>query len=142
MVKQESIRAVTALGSATRYSVNPKRVLIVEDDIDSVRSLAALVSDMGHHVSYAINGYAALEIAARFKPQLVLLDISMPGMDGYETCRRLKQAPGLHEARIFALSAYGTPEHRARSREAGCELHLLKPISPQTLFDLLESSPA
>jgi CheY-like chemotaxis protein len=114
-------------------------VLIVEDNLDSVRALAALVSDMGHLVSYAINGYAALEIGRKNQPQIVLLDIGLPGMDGYELCRRMKGAAGFEKARVIALTAYGSAEHRARSAAAGCELHLVKPITPQTLYDVLES---
>jgi CheY-like chemotaxis protein len=122
------------------YTAVPRRVLIVEDNLDSVRALAELVRDIGHRVEFAINGYAALEIARRFKPQFVLLDLGLPGMDGYDVCRRLKREPGLEEARIIAVTAYGRNEHRVKSRAAGCALHLVKPVSPQALFDVLESS--
>lgn len=113
---------------------------MVEDNLDAVRTLAALVADMGHLVEYAINGYAAIEIAGRFRPHFVLLDIAMPGMDGYEVCRRMKQDGNLAETRVVALTAYGGDEPRARSRAAGCELHLVKPVNAQTLFDILEST--
>jgi CheY-like chemotaxis protein len=125
---------------AVRYTSNPRRVLIVEDNLDSVRALAELVKDIGHSVEYAINGYAALDIAPRFKPHFVLLDLGLPGMDGFEVCSRLKYQPGLELTRIIAVTAYGRDEHRVRARAAGCELHLVKPVSPQTLFDILESS--
>jgi CheY-like chemotaxis protein len=93
-------------------------------------------------VEFAINGYAALEIARRFRPHFVLLDLGLPGMDGYEVCSRLKHEPDpdLQRARIIALTAYGQDEHRVRTRAAGCELHLLKPVSTQALFDVLEST--
>jgi two-component system, chemotaxis family, CheB/CheR fusion protein len=132
-----------ALGSLTvtpRFTARPQRVLIVEDNLDSVRALAALIADMGHRISYAINGYAALEIGRKFRPHFVLLDIGLPGMDGYELCRRMKREEELQKARIVALTAYGSDEHRARTRSAGCELHLVKPVNAQTLFDLLEST--
>jgi CheY-like chemotaxis protein len=131
--------ALTPLSFATRVTANPKRVLIVEDNLDAVRALAALVSDMGHMVAYAINGYAALEIGRKNHPHIVLLDIGLPGMDGYELCRRMKGAAGFEKARVIALTAYGSAEHRARSAAAGCELHLVKPVTPQTLYDVLES---
>jgi CheY-like chemotaxis protein len=123
-----------------RYTANPRRVLIVEDHLDSVRALAELVRDIGHRVEYAINGYAAVEIGKRFIPHFVLLDLGLPGMDGFEVCSRLKHQPGLEQTRIIAVTAYGRDEHRVRTRAAGCELHLMKPVSPQTLFDVLESS--
>jgi CheY-like chemotaxis protein len=134
--------ALSSPAQAVRYTANPRRVLIVEDNLDSVRALVELVRDIGHRVQYGINGYAALEIARRFKPEFVLLDLGLPGMDGYEVCGRLKHErdPDLKRARIIALTAYGQDEHRARARAVGCELHLVKPVSPQAVFDVLESS--
>lgn len=123
-----------------RYAVNRKRVLVVEDNVDSARMLVELLRDMGHEVQYALNGYGALQIVRRFHPDFVLLDLGLPhGMDGFEVARRLRQQPELRSARVIALTGYGSEEHRARSRESGCELHLVKPVSPQALFDLLES---
>jgi CheY-like chemotaxis protein len=125
---------------AVRYTATPRRVLVVEDDLDSVRALVELIRDIGHRVEYAINGYAALEIARRFKPHFVLMDLGLPGMSGYEACRRLKREPGAEPMRVIALTAYGQEEHRAQARSAGCELHLVKPVSPQAIFDVLEST--
>jgi two-component system CheB/CheR fusion protein len=139
IIKREIRPALSLLDDEARVSAYPKRVLIVEDNLDSVRALAALVADMGHLVAYAINGYAALEIGSRNRPEVVLLDIGLPGMDGYELCRRMKVALGFENARVIALTAYGSPEDRARSAAAGCELHLVKPVTPQALFDVLES---
>ena len=143
MVEQRAAPAVVHLAASTvRFTASPRRVLIVEDDLDSVRVLAELVKHIGHDAQCAINGYAALEIARRFKPHFMLLDLGLPGMDGYEVCRQLKQAPDpdLNRARVIVLSAYGGDQHRAKARAAGCELHLVKPVSPQALFDVLESS--
>ncbi len=122
-----------------RVTARPRRVLVVEDNLDSVRTLAALVKEMGHHVAYAINGYAALEIGRRHRPQVVLLDLGLPGMDGYELCRSIRADPAFSGARLIALTAYGNEEHRARSRAAGCELHLVKPVAERALFEALES---
>lgn len=143
MVEQRAEPAVFSFAASTvRFTAAPRRVLIVEDDLDSVRILAELAKHIGHDVQCAINGYAALEIARRFKPHFVLLDLGLPGMDGYEVCSELKQAPDpdLKRARVIVLSAYGGDQHRAKARAAGCELHLVKPVSPQALFDVLESS--
>ena len=114
-----------------------RRILVVEDHLDSVHTLTYLLRQSGHHVQYAINGYVALTIARTFRPEIVLLDLGLPGINGFEVCRRLKREPGL-QARIIAITAMGTDEDRARSRAAGCDHHLVKPVSPQVLFSLLE----
>src|SRR4051812_22063560 len=87
----ENPRASDVPVYATRYTIAPRRILIVEDNIESVRALAGLLSEIGHSVLYAINGYAAIQYAREFKPDFVLLDIGLPGMDGYEVCRQVKQ---------------------------------------------------
>lgn len=117
-----------------------KRVLVVEDNLDSVHSLVLLLRDMGHRVEYAINGYAALDIARKFRPEIVFMDLGLPGLDGFEVCGRLKSEAGFETTRFFAISAYSEDEHRVRSRAVGCELHLVKPVSPQFLVSLLGSA--
>ena len=79
--------------TVVRKTAAPKRVLLIEDHIDAVRSLAFLLEDMGHEVDYAINGYAGIEKARQFRPDFILLDIGLPGIDGFEVCKRLKQEP-------------------------------------------------
>jgi CheY-like chemotaxis protein len=116
------------------------RILVVEDNLDSVHSLTLLLRDMGHTVEYAINGYAALDIARRLRPEIVFLDLGLPGMDGFEVCRRMKKESGLEVVRIIAITGYGQDEYRAQSQAAGCELHLVKPVSPQFLVSLLGSA--
>jgi two-component system CheB/CheR fusion protein len=115
-----------------------RRVLLVEDNLDMVHSTAMLLRDMGHVVEYAINGWAALELARRFRPEFVLLDLGLPGMDGFELCWRLKREPGLEAVRCIAVTGYGQEDYRRRSKEAGCELHLLKPVDPKVLRSLLD----
>ncbi len=117
-----------------------KRVLVVEDNLDSVQSMTMLLRDMGHHVEFAINGYAALDIARRMRPEIVFLDLGLPGMDGFELCQRLKNEVGLQDVRVIVVSGYGQEEYRRRSSEVGCELHLVKPVSPQFLVSLLGSN--
>jgi CheY-like chemotaxis protein len=111
--------------------------LIVEDNIDAVRSLAYLVRDMGHVVEYAINGYVAIDIARRLLPDIVLLDLGLPGMDGFEVCKRIKSYAGLEHTRVIAITGYAQEEHRLRSRAAGCEMHLIKPVPTRVLEQLL-----
>jgi CheY-like chemotaxis protein len=116
---------------------NPKRVLIVEDNLDSVRSLAMLVGDMGHTVEYAINGYVAVDLVRKFKPQVVLLDLGLPGLDGFEVCRRIKTDPVQKDIRVIAITGYTKDEHRIRTAAAGCEIHLVKPVPPLLIQQLL-----
>ncbi len=120
-----------------RQAIMSRRVLVVEDNLDGVHSLVLLLREMGHQVEYAINGYAAVEMAARMRPDFVLLDLGLPGLDGFDVCRRLKADPSTASARIIALTAYAQDEYRLASKAAGCELHLLKPVSVRVLEDLL-----
>jgi CheY-like chemotaxis protein len=115
-----------------------RRILVVEDDIDSARSLTWILRDMGHEVEYAINGYVAIDIAEKLKPQFVLLDLALPGMNGFEVCRRLKRLPGLDGMRVIAVSAYAQEEYRQRSKEAGCDGYIVKPLDPAVLEMLLD----
>jgi CheY-like chemotaxis protein len=115
----------------------PKRVLIVEDNLDAVHALALLLADMGHHVEYAINGYVGLEVARRFRPEFVFLDLGLPGMDGFEVCGEIKRDPNLKGTRVIALTAFGQDEYLAKSRAVGFELHLVKPVPVWLLEELL-----
>lgn len=118
-------------------TASPKKVLIVEDDLDAVRAFEALLVDMGHTVEYAINGYVALDIAKRFRPDVVFLDLGLPGMSGFDVCSQLKSEPGFERTRIIAVTAYGHDDMRVRSRAAGCEMHLLKPVPPNVIEEIL-----
>ena len=123
--------------TAKRAAVG-RRVLVVEDDIDSARSLTWILRDMGHDVEYAINGYVAVDIAAKMRPEFVFLDLALPGMNGFEVCRRLKRMSALDGVRIIAVSAYAQEEYRSRSKEAGCDGYIVKPIDPSVLEMLLD----
>ena len=115
----------------------PKRVLVVEDNLDSVHALALLLHDMGHIVEYAINGYVALDVARRFHPDFVLLDLGLPGMDGFEVCRQLKRDVTMRRSRVIVITAFSQAEYRARAAGAGCELYLVKPVATNVLEELL-----
>ena len=131
------VARVPSAASLVKKTTVPKRVLIVEDNLDSVHSLALLVGDMGHAVEYAINGYVALEVARRFHPEFVLLDLGLPGLDGFEVCTRIKQDRELQRARVIALTAFAQDEYRVRAMAAGCELHIVKPVPIWVLEELL-----
>lgn len=136
-LRQTIIPALRSKLESVRKTDAPKKILIVEDDIDSVRTLSMLVADMGHIVEYAINGYVAVTLARRFKPDIVLLDLGLPGLDGFDVCDQIKQDPDLRDVRVIVITGYGQPEFRERSRSAGCEAHLVKPVAPETLEKLL-----
>ena len=132
-----SLEATKPSQTAKRAAVG-RRVLVVEDDIDSARSLTWILRDMGHDVEYAINGYVAVDIAAKMRPEFVFLDLALPGMNGFEVCRRLKRMSALDGVRIIAVSAYTQEEYRSRSKEAGCDGYIVKPLDPSVLEMLLD----
>jgi CheY-like chemotaxis protein len=133
--KQPIVSNPPAFG--TRTTQNPKRVLIVEDNIDAARTAAFLVSDMGHSAEYAINGYAALSTAKKFKPHVVLLDLGLPGLDGFEVCRRVKADPELDGVKVIVITGYAGAEYREHALAAGCDGHFVKPVPAKVLEDLL-----
>lgn len=118
----------------------PRRVLIVDDNHDAAESTALIVGAAGHTVEIAYDGPKALSIAASFKPEVTLLDIGLPGMDGYELAKRLRQLPGMEQALLVAISGYGTEDDRRASEEAGLDCHLIKPVDPDALTRLLATA--
>jgi CheY-like chemotaxis protein len=114
-----------------------KRVLVVDDNADSAESLSLLLELMGHTVCTAHDGEQALAEAEGFRPDLVLMDIGMPRMDGYEAARRLRQNAWAHTVVLVALTGWGQDEDRRRSEAAGFDHHLIKPVDPAALEALL-----
>ena len=113
-----------------------RRVLVVEDDHDSAQSLAMLLRLWGHRVEVALDGTRALDSARSFGPEIVLLDIGIPGMDGYEVAERLRSEHGA-ELKLVALTGYGREDDRKRARDAGFDWHLTKPLEPPRLREML-----
>ncbi|AUX27190.1 hypothetical protein SOCEGT47_077710 [Sorangium cellulosum] len=113
------------------------RVLLVDDNVDAADGLRRILSLHGHTVAMAHDGPAAIEAARAGRPELILLDIGLPGMDGYEVVRRLRAAPELQRAYIAAVSGYGQDQDRRRSREAGFDAHLTKPVASDQLLELV-----
>jgi len=114
-----------------------RRVLVVDDNADAADSLAMLLRMQGHEVRTAYEGTTALELARAFGPDVVLSDIGLPGMTGYELAPRLRDLPGLKGALLVALTGYGQEEDRRRVREAGFDAHLVKPADLDALHALL-----
>ena len=111
----------------------PKRVLIVDDNVDAAQTLELLLKSLGHDTAVAYTGIEALQIAPEFRPDIVLLDIGLPGLDGYEVARRLRTLKNNERVRIVAVTGWGQEADKQKSREAGFDLHLVKPISPNDL---------
>jgi CheY-like chemotaxis protein len=120
--------------------VPPRRVLVVDDNQDSADSLAAMLRLDRHEVSVAYAGEAAVVLAERVRPEIVLLDIGLPDIDGHEVARRLRERDWAGQARIVALSGYGQAADRQMSLAAGCDGHLVKPVSLDELATWLRPS--
>ena len=118
-------------------ALQKRRVLVIEDNLDSVHSMAVLVKMMGHEVQFAINGFAALDIARQFRPDIVLLDIGLPDFNGCDIVRQLKWEPGFEETRFIAISALPAQQYRQKALEAGCADFFPKPIDPKVLEEML-----
>ena len=103
------------------------RVLVVDDNVDTATTLAMLVKESGHEVRMAFDGTAVLELALDFQPNVVLLDIGLPGLNGFEVAKRLRQQPALKNAVLVAITGYGQASDRQHSLEAGFNHHLVKP---------------
>lgn len=116
-----------------------RRVLVVDDNADAADSLVLLLQLVGQETQAAYDGPSAIVMAEQFNPEIVLLDIGMPGMDGYEVARRLRNLPGLQIALLVALTGWGQDEDRQRSREAGFDQHLVKPVQLEALTAVLAS---
>jgi two-component system CheB/CheR fusion protein len=125
----------------SRPATSGRRVLAVDDNVDAARSLAMLLRSWGHEVRVAHDGPEALKMASAFRPEVVLLDIGLPGMDGYEVAGRLRREVGLARALLVAVTGYGQEEYRRRSFAEGFDRYLVKPVDPHTLRELLAGPP-
>jgi len=114
-----------------------RRVMVVDDNRDAARTLELLLRSLGHETRVVYNGTDALRIAPAFKPDVVLLDIGMPDLDGYEVARRLRAMGQVGNARIIAITGWGQEADRLRSSEAGFDLHLVKPVDPTELAKIV-----
>jgi signal transduction histidine kinase/DNA-binding response OmpR family regulator len=126
-----------ALNSDHRPLTSGRRVLVVDDNRDAADSLAMLLRFDGHEVRTTHDGATALLAAQAFLPHVVLLDIGLPGLDGYCVARHLREQPGTRDALLVAVSGYGQEEDRQRSRQAGFDYHLIKPIDVNELQKIL-----
>lgn len=122
-----------------------RRILVVDDNLDAVETLCMVLKHLGNEVEMASDGHEALRVASAFCPEIVIMDIGMPGMDGYETIRAMRALSWTKEPHYIALTGWGQGEDRQRTAEAGFDRHLVKPVTIETFSKLLEeldSSPA
>ena len=115
-------------------------VMVVDNDPDSADSLSLLLEHWNHRVCVAYDGSSAIEVYKRQLPEIVFLDIGLPDIDGYEVARRLRASHRSDRLRIVAISGWGQPADRERSRGAGFDLHLVKPVDTAELARALEAA--
>jgi signal transduction histidine kinase len=115
----------------------PRRILIIEDNGDARDMLRAQLERDGHEVHAAADGPAGVEAAATARPDVVLIDVGLPGFDGYEVARRIRAAAWGRSMRLVALTGYGQADDRRHALEAGCDLHVTKPVKPERLAEIL-----
>ena len=113
-----------------------RRILVTDDDADSAETLAIVFRVAGHEVQIAHDGPSTLEIATAFRPDVIFLDVGLPGMDGFETARQLRQTAGLDKVVLVALTGYSREEDRQRAEEVGIDHFLVKPTPPKVLADI------
>jgi CheY-like chemotaxis protein len=110
---------------------------VAEDNCDTAHTMALLLRKLGHEVEVVHDGTAALEVVRTMKPDVLLLDIGLPGLNGYEVADRLRQDAVLSDLPVIAISGYGQPQDHERSKLAGFQRHLVKPVSPGDLQEAL-----
>jgi CheY-like chemotaxis protein len=115
-------------------------VLVVDDNRDSADTTTAILRLLGNEVEAAYSGSGAVEVARHFQPNVVLLDIAMPDMDGFETLKRMRAVPGQEKVFAIAMTGYGTQEDKRRTLEAGFDAHLTKPVELDALVGLLNEA--
>ena len=113
------------------------RILVVDDNKDSALSLAMILEFMGHETRTACDGIEAVEVAEEMKPEVILLDIGLPRMNGYDAARKIRALPGGGAIFMIALTGWGQDEDRRRSAESGFNLHMVKPVDPVAIENLL-----
>ncbi len=136
----------SSLGGGAGAPPNPRahacRILVVDDNQDGADLMSVLLKLQGHAVEVAHDGVAALKSAAAFDPDVVLLDIGLPGLDGYAVAKQLRDSATGRPPCLIAMTGYGTDEDRRRTQEAGFDHHIVKPIEPADLNALLARSMA
>jgi CheY-like chemotaxis protein len=132
-------RPIVLEGRGPAAAVGRHRILVADDNYDSATSLSILLNDAGYDVRTAGDGAQALETAAQFRPDVALLDIGMPKLNGYEVARQLRNQPWGRHVLLIAVTGWGGADHRQQTAQAGFDHHLTKPVDPAALTRLLVS---
>jgi CheY-like chemotaxis protein len=138
---EEPKESAALMTNGASTSKSPRRIFIVDDNHDAANSLAQLLRIMGNEIHTAYDGRAAVDGAANFRPEVMLLDIGLPKLDGYQACRMIRQEPWGKNIVIVALTGWGQEDARSLSRQAGFDRHLVKPVDFGELIDLLNGLP-
>jgi CheY-like chemotaxis protein len=124
-----------------RFNVTPgagsRKILVVDDNADALRSLEILLRVTGNEIRTARDGVEAIGVAGEFRPDIVLLDIGMPRMNGYEAARHIRQQPWSKQTVLIAITGWGQDGDKQRASDAGFDQHLVKPVDPAMLMQLL-----
>jgi CheY-like chemotaxis protein len=137
----EDLRVAPTPGLPTRPAElrsSARRVLVVEDNPDAQQALSFLLQLWGHEVLLADDGAAGIRSALEFRPDIALVDLGLPTVDGYEVARQVRATLGNASPLLIALTGYGAPEQRSQALAAGFDLHIVKPVEPERLAALLE----
>ncbi len=135
---EAAVKDQTDLAQREFSKIGPLRILVVDDNVDSAESLALLLEFSGHVAAMAHDGRAAVDMASSFDPEVILLDIGLPRLNGYEAARLIRQLPKGKEINLIALTGWGQQEDRERSKEAGFDGHMVKPVDHVELMEWLE----
>jgi CheY-like chemotaxis protein len=135
------------MGHADKVSASPgqisgiraavQRVLVVDDDPDGAETVAEMLAVLGFQARFALDGLSAIQLAKVFEPQLILIDLSLPDVDGYEVARQIRREPGLSAAVLVALTGWSGPEREREARKAGFDHYLVKPVQLAALKPVL-----
>jgi len=118
----------------------PRRILVVDDNTDGVASLSMLLTMIGHETATAFDGLGAISVAQEFEPHIVLLDLDLPKLNGYEACRRIRSEEWGKTMMLVAVTGHAGEEERMKSLEAGFDMHLVKPVNAETLMAVLAAA--
>ena len=130
------------MSEPTERPLTKRRILVADDNPDAASSLGVLLEMMGHEVCIVHDGVKAVDGAATFRPDIILLDIGMPQLNGYDACSRIREQPSNKDILIVALTGWSQDDKKQRSQQAGFDFHLIKPVELPALEKLLRDYPA
>ena len=131
---------MTTTSSASSGSPKPRRVLLVDDSVDAAEAMSMLLETLGHEVRVMHDGPSALAMVDDFAPEVVILDIGLPGMDGFEVAREMRTRAVTKTALLIALTGYGAESDKQKARDAGFDHHLVKPVSFTAIETVIAAS--